>query len=168
MLKFSALWLQKNGTKIFNSAPTWIFWTDLQNANWRELNWRIQQQSVEDEWEGRFLQNSCNTSKREREDIFIAGCTELAKKDCPRWRDSACWRCGEITQPRTYFFDHLCTWDRSVTCWKWSNCLKFCAGMMRNMIQREICERPIIEQWKIAPENLEVARFRFLKNCDSD
>ena len=27
--------------------------------------------------------------------------TELAKKVCPRLRDSACWRSGEITQPRT-------------------------------------------------------------------
>ena len=29
--------------------------------------------------------------------------TELVKKVCPRLRDSACWRRGEITQPRTIF-----------------------------------------------------------------
>ena len=27
-----------------------------------------------------------------------------------RLRDSACWRSGEITQPRTNFFGQLCTW----------------------------------------------------------
>ena len=30
--------------------------------------------------------------------------TELAKKVCPRLRDSACLRSGEITQSRTHFF----------------------------------------------------------------
>ena len=30
------------------------------------------------------------------------------KKVCPRLRDSACWRSGEITQPRTNFFGQLC------------------------------------------------------------
>ena len=40
-------------------------------------------------------------------------CTELAKKVCPcRLRDSACWRSGEITQPRTNFFGQLCTLGR--------------------------------------------------------
>ena len=34
--------------------------------------------------------------------------TELAKKVCPRLRDSTCWRSGEITQPRTNFFGQLC------------------------------------------------------------
>ena len=34
--------------------------------------------------------------------------TELAKKVCPRLRDSACWRGAEITQPRTNFFGQLC------------------------------------------------------------
>ena len=36
------------------------------------------------------------------------GPTELAKKVCPRLRDSACWHSGEITQPRTNSFGHLC------------------------------------------------------------
>ena len=35
-------------------------------------------------------------------------CTELAKKVCTRLRDSACWRSGEITQPRTNFCGHPC------------------------------------------------------------
>ena len=35
--------------------------------------------------------------------------SELAKKVSPRLRDSACWRSGEITQPRTHFFGQLCT-----------------------------------------------------------
>ena len=35
--------------------------------------------------------------------------TELAKKVSPRLRDSACWRSGEITQPRTHSFGQLCT-----------------------------------------------------------
>ena len=34
--------------------------------------------------------------------------TEMAKKVCPRLCDSACWRSGEFTQPRTHFFDQLC------------------------------------------------------------
>ena len=34
--------------------------------------------------------------------------TEFAKKVCPRLRDSACWRSGEITQPKTNFFGQLC------------------------------------------------------------
>ena len=34
-------------------------------------------------------------------------CTELAKKVSPGLRDSACWRSGEITQPRTNFFGQL-------------------------------------------------------------
>ena len=29
--------------------------------------------------------------------------TELAKRACPRLRDSACWRSGDITQPMTKF-----------------------------------------------------------------
>ena len=33
--------------------------------------------------------------------------TELAKKMCPRLRDSACWRSDEITQPRINFFGQL-------------------------------------------------------------
>ena len=44
-------------------------------------------------------------------------CTELAKKVCPRLRDSACRRCGEITQPRTHFFGQLCTlMNRKTVC----------------------------------------------------
>ena len=39
--------------------------------------------------------------------------TELAKKECPRLRDSACWRSGEITQPRTHFFGQLCTYRKN-------------------------------------------------------
>ena len=35
------------------------------------------------------------------------GYTELAQKVCPRLRDSACWRSGEITQPRTLFWQTL-------------------------------------------------------------
>ena len=35
--------------------------------------------------------------------------TELAKKVCPWLRDSACWRSGEITQPRTTVFGQLCS-----------------------------------------------------------
>ena len=34
---------------------------------------------------------------------------QLSKKNCPRLRDSACWRSGEITQPWTNFFVQLCT-----------------------------------------------------------
>ena len=34
--------------------------------------------------------------------------TELAKKVCPRLRDSACWHSEEITQPWTNFFGQLC------------------------------------------------------------
>ena len=34
--------------------------------------------------------------------------TELANKVCPRLCDSASWRSGEITQPRTNFFGQLC------------------------------------------------------------
>ena len=33
----------------------------------------------------------------------VLGSTELAKKVCPGLHDSACWRSGEITQPRTNF-----------------------------------------------------------------
>ena len=32
----------------------------------------------------------------------------VGKKVCPRFRGSACWRSGEITQPRTNLFGHLC------------------------------------------------------------
>ena len=32
----------------------------------------------------------------------------MAKKVCPRLHDSACWRSGEITQPRTNFLGQLC------------------------------------------------------------
>ena len=32
----------------------------------------------------------------------------FAKKVCPRLRYSACWRSGEITQPRTHCFGQLC------------------------------------------------------------
>ena len=35
--------------------------------------------------------------------------TELAKRVCPRLRDSACWRSGDITQPMTNFFGQLYT-----------------------------------------------------------
>ena len=44
--------------------------------------------------------------------------TEWAKKVCPRLRDSACWRSGEITQPRTHFFGQLCTKFRSHKAWQ--------------------------------------------------
>ena len=40
-------------------------------------------------------------------------CTELAKKVCPRLRDSACWRSGETTQPMTHFFGQLCNISNS-------------------------------------------------------
>ena len=33
----------------------------------------------------------------------------MAKKVCSRLRDSACWRSGEITQPRTNSFGQSCT-----------------------------------------------------------
>ena len=33
----------------------------------------------------------------------------MAKKVCPRLRDSACWRSVEITQPSINFFAQLCT-----------------------------------------------------------
>ena len=33
--------------------------------------------------------------------------TGLPNKVCPRLRDSACWRSGEITQPRSHFFGQL-------------------------------------------------------------
>ena len=39
-------------------------------------------------------------------------CTELAKKVCPRLRDSVFWRSGEITQPTGQtFFCQLCIWS---------------------------------------------------------
>ena len=41
--------------------------------------------------------------------VAIGPITELAKKVRHRLRDSACWRSGEITQPRTNFFGQLCT-----------------------------------------------------------
>ena len=34
--------------------------------------------------------------------------TEMAKKMCPRLRDSAFGCGGDFTQPRTHFFGHLC------------------------------------------------------------
>ena len=37
------------------------------------------------------------------------GCTGLPNKVCPRLRDSACWRSGEITQPRTSLIRGPCT-----------------------------------------------------------
>ena len=48
----------------------------------------------------------------------LSACTELAKTVCPRLRDSAYWRSGEITQPRTHFFAQLCMYDMSIIiCW---------------------------------------------------
>ena len=35
--------------------------------------------------------------------------TGLPNKVCPRLRDSACWRSGEITQPRTSLIGEPCT-----------------------------------------------------------
>ena len=35
--------------------------------------------------------------------------TGLPNKVCPRLRDSACWRSGEITQPRTSLIREPCT-----------------------------------------------------------
>ena len=38
----------------------------------------------------------------------------MAKKMCPRLRDSASGRGGDFTQPRTNFFGHLCTFCQSM------------------------------------------------------
>ena len=47
---------------------------------------------------------------------FRLSLTGLPNKVCPRLRDSACWRSGEITQPRTSLIrepckDHRPSWD---------------------------------------------------------
>ena len=50
--------------------------------------------------------SSENEGKRHKFDVnFTAG---LPNKVCPRLRDSACWRCGEITQPRKSLIREPC------------------------------------------------------------
>ena len=50
--------------------------------------------------------SSENEGKRHKFDVnFTAG---LPNKVCPRLRDSACWRSGEITQPRTSLIREPC------------------------------------------------------------
>ena len=46
-----------------------------------------------------------NTSPRVLELSTVTG---LPNKVCPRLRDSACWRSGEITQPRTSLIRESC------------------------------------------------------------
>ena len=41
--------------------------------------------------------------------LATSQCTGLPNKVCPRLRDSACWRSGEITQPRTSLIREPCT-----------------------------------------------------------
>ena len=45
------------------------------------------------------IQSDLHVVNYARSRIFILPCTELANKVCPRLRDSACWRSGEMTQP---------------------------------------------------------------------
>ena len=55
--------------------------------------------------------------------------TELAKKVCPRLRDSACWRSGEITQPRTKFLANSVQWcSISVVTWLKGRACMQCDG----------------------------------------
>ena len=53
-------------------------------------------------------------------------CTGLPNKVCPRLRDSACWRSGEITQPRTRFIREPCNLDISYVFLESTNILEHC------------------------------------------
>ena len=51
------------------------------------------------------------------------------KKGCPRLRDSACWRSGEITQPRTNFLANSVQWcSISVVTWLKGRACMQCDG----------------------------------------
>ena len=74
---------------------------DSDHKRWN-INWVLILELLSTEWHLKI--NNWRT------DLFLHNTqpTEWAKKVCPKLRDSAWWRSGEITQPRTNFFGQLC------------------------------------------------------------
>ena len=101
-----------------NVIKGWKMPFQRQNRN-THLNELARRNEVDGELDSRIVATICFPCR-----LFEGSFSELAKNVCPSLHDSACWRSGEITQPRTHFFGPLCTQLRSYSFInKWG---KFC------------------------------------------